>query len=266
MRAPSPGRDALLAAALILALAPVFEEIGRHVAINPWTTYVIGMVPLCVLAFARAERTAPQRSGLLWIAAALALEMLGLLAGPAQIGRLGVPLAAIGLARLLGRPALPGALLAGWLIPVPNAVLRLVSPELETLFLDVAARLASLAGADPVVSGVRVTVGDVEMRVFRGDGGLPLAIALAGAGWYAAVRRGAGLRGALAGGARFAAAAPFLQLATLTGVVTALPWLGSALAREVLTFAPWLAATAAGLVLGGREARPAACAQVASLA
>src|SRR5262245_30971925 len=154
MRAPSPGRDALLAAALVLALAPVFEEIARHVAMNPWTSYVLGMVPFCVLAFARAERTAPRRDGLLWIAAALALELLGLLAGPAQIGRLGVPLAAIGLARLLGRPALPGALLACWLVPIPNALLRAASPELERFFLDVAARLAGLLGADPVVSGV----------------------------------------------------------------------------------------------------------------
>ena len=80
-------------------------------------------------------------------------------------------------------------------------------------------------------------MGDTPLRVLRGDGGVPLAVALAGAGWYVAVRRGAGLGGAFAGASRFAAAAPFLQLATLTGVVAALPFLGSALAREVLTFA-----------------------------
>lgn len=264
MAAPSPGRDALLAAALGLALAPVFEEIAHHVAANPWTSYVVGMIPFCVLAFARAERLArPRRDGALWIAAAFALELIGLLAGPAQIGRLGIPLAAVGLARLLGRPALPAALLACWLVPIPNAVLRIASPQLETLFLEIASRGAALLGAEPLVSGVRVVVDETRLRVLRGDGGVPLAVALAGAGWYVAVRRGAGFRGALAGAARFAIAAPFLQLATLTGVVAALPWLGSALARDVLTFAPWLATSAVGLALGGREAR-ASCATVAS--
>ena len=163
MRAPSQGRDALLAAALLLALAPVFEEIGRHVAANPWTTYVLGHDPVLRAGVRARGAAAPaKRDGLLWIAAALALEMLGLLAGPAQIGRLGVPLAAVGLARLLGRPALPGALLACWLVPFPNALLRVASPGLEALLLDLAARGAALLGADPVVSGVRVTVGDVS--------------------------------------------------------------------------------------------------------
>jgi hypothetical protein len=256
MRAPSRGRDALLALALAVALAPVVEEIGRHVAANLWATYVLGMAALAAAAYALAEPTGrAHRDGIAWIAAALALELIGLLAGPAQIGRGALPLAAFGFARLRGRPGLAGALLALWLIPIPNLLLRIPSPGLETLFLTLAARGATLFGAEPVLSGVQVAVGDVGLRVHRGDGGVPLAVALAGAGWYVAVRRGAGLAGAAAGALRFAAAAPFLQLATLTGVVAALPSLGSELARSVLTFAPWLAVTAAALALGGREAR-----------
>jgi hypothetical protein len=256
MSAPSRGRDVLLAAALGLALAPVFEEIARHVVANPWAAYVLGMLPLCVLAYARSESGgAGHRDGALWIAAAFVFELVGLLAGPAQIGRLGVPLAAFGVARLRGRPGLAGALLALWLVPIPNLLLRIPSPGLESLMLSLAARGAALFGADAAVSGVDVDVSGVPLRVLRGDGGVPLAIALAGAGWYVAVRRGARLPGAAAGAVRFALAAPFLQLATLTGVVAALPWLGSALAREILTFAPWLATTAAALVLGEREAR-----------
>jgi hypothetical protein len=256
MGAPSPGRDLLLAAALGLALVPVFEEIGRHVALNPWVAYVAGMVPLCVLAFVRSEPTGrTHRDGALWIAAALALTLLGILAGPAQIGRLAIPLAAIGFARLRARPTLPAALLAAWLVPIPNLLLRIPSPELESVMLRLAAHGAALFGTDAVVSGLEVAVGDAGLRVLRGDGGVPLAVALAGAGWYVAVRGGAGFRGAFAGAARFAAAAPFLQLATLTGVVATLPWLGSALARDVLTFAPWLAGTAAGIALGERFGR-----------
>jgi hypothetical protein len=258
MSAPSRGRDALLAAALGVALVPVFEEIGRHLVANPWAAYVLGMLPLCALAYARAERSGrTHRDGAIWVAAALAFELVGLLAGPAQIGRIAVPLAAIGFARLRGRPAWAGALLALWLVPIPNLLLRIPSPGLESLLLHLAALGAALFGASPAVHGVEVAVGDTGLRVLRGDGGVTLAVALAGAGWYVAVRRGAGLAGAFAGAARFAVAAPFLQLATLTGVVAALPWLGSALAREILTFAPWLATTAAALLLGEREARVA---------
>lgn len=258
MPTATPGGDALLAGTLALALAPVLGEVAVHVAANPWAAYVLGMLPLCVLAFALAPPgRRPHRDGVAWIALALVLELLGLLAGPAQLGRLAIPLACLGFARLRGRPGISGALLGCWLVPVPNALLRVVSPGLESLLLAIAAHAAALFGSAPRLEGVEVVVGDAALRVLRGDGGVPLALALAGLGWYRAVRRDARIPAAIASAAGAAAAAPAIQLGALLAAILALPRLGSEATRALLTHGPWLAVCSAGLALAERGARPA---------
>ncbi len=107
-----------------------------------------------------------------------------------SLGLGGLALGIIGVAGWTGRPALPVALLVVWLVPVPIFVLESLSPDLESLWMQLLAPVAEGLGAEFERVGP-VAYGPDETRVefFPEDDGLVLAHALALVGFAQGLRR-----------------------------------------------------------------------------
>jgi hypothetical protein len=249
-----------------IALSPSLAELGSHWLAEPWTRYSALFVPLWILA-ARTDpgQARPRRLGFALVALGVAISVVAVGGGVARFGRLGIVLAAVGLAVALGAPALPRALVALFIVPVPSAVASAL-PGLEVGSARAAAWLAQAAGIE---AGVRATPGAIELVGSSGSlalapehGGLPLAALIGGLGWYGAVRRGASTRSALGACAR---TAPWAVLVQPIGLACAAGLLFSgapASARTVVDSGIWITtALVAGLVLlrsapPGRTRRP----------
>jgi hypothetical protein len=153
---------------------------------------------LCVLRGPRrVARPAPD--GRILLASALILEVLGIASGSWSIARLGLPFAVIGLSRLVGRPPLLVALLSFGAVPPPTSILHLTTPWAESAFAAFAALVGSAMGAPLAASGPLLRDPDAQLELAFNHSGLPLAVVLAQLGWYAAIRRGRGARGTVAG-------------------------------------------------------------------
>lgn len=255
------GSGWLLWAALALAVSPSLVDLGQHVATNPWARGA-AMFPflLAWLAFTTQERDRPARDGIVWLALGVAMTLVGVGGGMPRVGRPGIALAVIGLARATGAPPLRCACLAAFAIPLPTQLLAMLAPGLEAFAASLAARVASAAGAAAQVDWGRgaeirfvVPPGDA-LSLHPADGGLPLAWTLAGLGWFAALLRGASLRGAAARALRWSFAAIPVQLMVLS-VACAVALLGAATQARGLLDVAVPVAGAAGLALALRERR-----------
>src|SRR5690606_27207394 len=152
------------------------------------------------------------------VAAGLGLSLLAVGGGVARLGRLGIPLAVVGMARALGRPPLATALLALWMIPPPARVLTALAPGLEQAMAHAAAALAGALDVPARAAPYGLVLAGSTLELFAADGGIPLVVYCAGIGWWRAVRAGGGPRAALASAARYA---PFGGLAQAAGLALA---------------------------------------------
>jgi hypothetical protein len=241
---------------LAAALSPVLADLAQHWAAEPWARYSAVFVPLALsLAWSDAPSRRPRADGWLWIALALALALVSAGGGMARLGRPAIPIAVLGLARVLGRPAPVRAALAVWVVPLPNALLQATSPGLEWL---VGAGLARAA------AGLGIPLQWVQTRDFVGltapggslalggvQGGLPLVALLAGLGWYAAARHDAPLRAAARRALRWAPWGLVVQAAAIALAAVLLAAGSPGAARGLLVHATWIAVAACGLVLAG---------------
>lgn len=216
-----------------------------HLLERPWAAYCLVFVPLFVSELIRLPRR-PPRPGLAWtlLAIALAGELLLVGGGFTRSSRVFMPLAALGLGLLLGRPdARTSAILLGF-VPVPHAVVSSMSPWLEATWAGAAARLLRGLGLPTLVEGgryqTRLNLGTVQLPVIDVDGGLPIAALLFGLTWVAGCQRGWSVGATLLRALPVAALAVPVQIAALCSAALLLRsgWLSDA--RLFLDVAPFL--------------------------
>ena len=235
---------------LVLALGPAWLELFGHIRVEAWAGYVL-VVPLLLLwaAVGSPREPALPLLGAGLLVAALFAELVALVAGPLRAGRIALPLGALGISALVGRPARRFWPLALFLVPVPFALLRLFSPGLETLWLRGGALLARALGEPVTLSGTGAVSSGGVLGLTPGDGGLPLAALVAALGCFAAARGGHPALPALARGVLLAPLAlPVQALAVLLAVPLASGGHAPA-ARAWLDYGLPLACAGAGLGL-----------------
>lgn len=181
--------------AVAAALSPSLFDLGAHIAANPWVRGT-AIFPLLFAwcAFTDPAPPRPSRDGLLLLLLGVAAVFISVGGGMARVGRPGIALAVIGAARMTGRPSLPVALLAIWLVPFPTQFVEALAPGLDGLVARVAAALGNFAGVPAEADARRVTAlwfvtPSGPLHLFPGDGGLALAWTFAGLGWFAALQR-----------------------------------------------------------------------------
>ena len=257
------GRRVLLWVALCVALSASLVDLAEHLATSPWArgTALVALL-FAVGAWTDPAPPRPARDGFLWVALGLAVSLVCVAGGMTRAGRPGIAIAAIGLSRVLGRPSMPRAMLAAWVVPVPSALQNALAPGLAGLVAAAAAHAAPFAGVAAHVDASHVdrlvlATQSGALDLFPGDGGLPLAWTLSGVGWFAAVQRGGSWRAALARALRFALAAIPLQLAALAAACTLALLGATGAARALLDHAVVIAGVAALAVAMRGAAEPA---------
>jgi hypothetical protein len=234
------GRTAVLWLGLAAALSAPLADLATHVATWPWARgSALFVVLFAIATWTDPSPARPARDGWLWLGIGLVVSLVGVAGGMTRTGRPGIAIAAIGLARALGRPSLPRAAVAAWIVPVPSALQNAVAPGLAWLAAGVVARVGVLAGIPVLVDASKAGRLVFEaprgaLELFPGDGGLPLAWTLAGVGWFAVVQRGGTAGPALRRAVRFAIAALPLQLAALALACGSVLVGASALGRTLL--------------------------------
>jgi len=230
---------------LLVAFSPVLLDLLANAAHDPADRATL-LAPLLLALAWRSGPPDPPRPGLGLCAVLLGavLELLGILAVTWTLARLGLPVAALGVALWTGRPRLPCALLAFFVVPVPETVSMLGAPWLESWLGGLAASLVALFGPAFTVSGPVIRGAGGTLTLAAADAGIPLAAALASLGWFAAVRAGGGLPEAVARAALAALLAPPLQLVALVVAVAVLALGHADAARVGLSHGPWLLAAA----------------------
>ncbi len=215
----------ILGLGLLAGLWPALAEWAMHIAEQPAAAYAL-VFPLLLLAAARTTPpTEPDRAtGLLWIAAAAAVEVVAFGGGIERFGRLAIPLGIVGYLRFTGAAAMAPAALAFFIVPVPHAVVSLA--PLEAVWRAFAEFIVGSAGA--------------ELRLDAWDSGVRLVALFAGLGWYFDARSGGTWHGALRRGAQLAMLGLPVQLGF---VVAAVALSGAGLpheARALLTHGAWI--------------------------
>jgi len=189
----SPLGIALLWAAGLLAFQPVLADLLQHWRVNPWARYSLVFVPLFVLSLVRASgasRPAPApRAGVGWLAAGLALEVLSAAAGVVSVGRPGLALGLIGMARWCGLASYPAVFLALFIIPVPQ-----VAIEALTGRAAVVAQFALVADLlrdwlpPMLVEWPLAATSEAQLRLRPPYAGVPLLVGMLGLGFYRTIR------------------------------------------------------------------------------
>jgi hypothetical protein len=173
-------------------------------------------------------RGAPRSAGLALVAAALALELAGILSDIGSLARLGIPCMVMGVALVSGRPAPAAAALSLWLVPPPTLLLVQGSPAAESAVAALASLPFRALGFGVEALGPVLRARSEQMELTANQTGIHLALLLGELGWYA--------------GLRAREAAPRLLARAVLGVVAALPL---QLAGVALALAVWLAGSTA---------------------
>jgi hypothetical protein len=235
--------------ALMVAFSPVLADLARDLIDYPEGRFTLIAPVLLWLAWRRAPATAgaARRGGAIAIAVGVALQLVGIFVDAWSIARFGLPVAACGLARWLGRPNVAVAALAFFAIPLPDTIVLMPSPALETglaRFTEAALRGIGV----PVVSeGFSLFAGTARIELRPVECGVSLAFTLAALGWYAAAAAGEGVAAASRRAALFALfVIPIQPLVTFVSGIL----LGAGL-RDAgqlwLSHGGWLLASLAGL-------------------
>jgi hypothetical protein len=244
------GRSLVLWLALGAALSPSLVDLARHWALEPWARYSALFVPLLVLAGWTDPRAGrPRADGYALLGLGLILSVATVGGGMPRLGRPGIVLAVLGLARVLGRPSPARALLAAFAIPVPYALSSALGPGLALLAAHATAAAAHAAGGAVELlrsdGAIRLAGAQGSLTLGPVDGGLPAIALLAGLGWYRAARRGAPVAGAAWTALRWAPLGLAAQALLLAGAGTVFLVGQPAVARGILDHGVWAVAAAA---------------------
>jgi hypothetical protein len=228
-----------------VALSPTIAHSVELFADESWPHYVVVaplLLAICLLNDDGAHSATPNRrigGGI--IALALAVQLVGIASGSWSIARIGLPLAALGVALAVGRPPPLPMILCFWLIPAPNFLVTAATPWAESVLADVAARVVSTLGADVSVSGPLIQIGDAPLELTSAQGGIVTALVLAELGWYSAARDAtpswlAASRRVLLYGSAVAVVQPTAAIVA----VLILWWVGSTPAELWMSHGVWL--------------------------
>lgn len=233
-------RELLLWSALGVALSASWVDLVGHWIDEPWARPAVLFLPVFAVAAARDRgRQVPRRGGGLLVAAGLGLSLIAFGGGLDRLGRPGIPLSLIGMARALGRPSLATSLLALWVVPPPFSLSAALSPGVERGLAWLAAGAAEAGGLPVVLSPRMLEIAGATLEIRPTDGGVPLAVYLAGVGWWGAVRAGGGVRDALRAAVRIAPLGFFAQALALCLAFALLAANAPNAARTVLDHVAW---------------------------
>jgi len=242
--------------ALAAAFSPVLVDLARNLAASPEDRVTL-LAPLLLVLALRASVGAdapPHRDGLLWIGAGIFLQLFGILVEAWSVARIGLPIAAVGLARFAGRPPVAFVALLLFAIPVPDTLVNLFSPALEKAIAAAASAILHALGTEIETTGMALAAAGRRIVLDPTDGGANLAVALAAIGWYAAASAGNGMLRCMRNAVAFGLATFPLQI---LGVV-ATGWILAAgmpvAARFWLRHGIWMACSAALLAIVHRNA------------
>jgi hypothetical protein len=177
--------------ALGVAFLPVLMGIARDFMIAPHRrSYLLAPVLLLLCAVrGPSQVAAPRRDGLALMLVAVIFQFFGIASDTALIGRLGLALAVVGMARWHGSPKWTVAVLAFGAIPVPGAMLAYTTPSLESLWGGAAEQFVQLLGGAVNRSGPLFQTSAGRLELVATDGGIPLLAVLMELGWYSGIRR-----------------------------------------------------------------------------
>jgi hypothetical protein len=252
-----PGRAmvTLYVAATACALSPVLLDLGRHWMEEPLVRYSSLFVPLSVWQLRSASRLEPpRRDGYLWLGMAAVIVVVTVGGGFVRWGRPAIPLASVGLCRLLGGPRPSVALLTLFIVPVPTVVVDSLSPELPRALLALALPMSRLLCGGPAVqtAGLEwqqqafvVEAGEASLRIDAMDAGLSLVALCAGLGWLAAILRADALP--VIRSLRWSALGLPVQLLALSLALVLLELGAARLAEGLLVHAAWLCTAGVGV-------------------
>lgn len=241
--------------ALAVAFSPVLIDLARHLLAAPWARGAL-VFPWLVWLAARVDRPAGSPPlGRHWVGlalgAALVLQVVAIGGDAVRVARVGLVLAAALALWGTGTVGLRSAILALWILPVPSFVMEALSPNLEVA-------VARLAALGPAVSVGTTSAGDPALSTAAGsielapiDGGIALALGLAGVQWARSTLGGRSL-GACAGaavlGALIAVPLQVVLLLSASGLVAA-GLAPTEVARSLLDQAGAVLVAASGLAL-----------------
>ncbi|HPG28670.1 MAG TPA: hypothetical protein PLW10_23770 [Myxococcota bacterium] len=245
----APSRDRLFEAALWLGLgvafSPVLLELVGHWRAHPWARVSLVFPGLALEALRRgaagASRSTSRPILVLGLGLAIGLELVAISGDALRLGRLAFVLGAVALGIGLGRAGWVRALVLVWIVPLPSTLLELASPALEGAWGRLVA--AGLPGLEAIVARdgrIALAAGEARLPLEAPDGGLALAFALAGLGWYRAARRDLGGRAALQSALRAAGLFVPIQLGIVALAGALLVGGGARPAGFVLAQAGWL--------------------------
>lgn len=246
--------------ALFVAFSPILLDLAGQLAELPeerGIAFVALLLLLAILQDPVEEAASGHAAGLLGVGIGVLLLILGIVTGSWSIARVGLPVAALGLAIARGAPRPMVMVLAFLAIPIPHSLVLLTSPELETMLTRAAMGALSALGHSIPTTGASIGAAPDTIHLVPHQGVVTLGVPLAALGWYSAVREGSSPRTAVLRAAAGGLLALPLQLVVLivTGALVALgrPELGEIWVRHI----GWVAVSGCGLVWVLRLERPA---------
>jgi len=261
LKSESPLWLAAMVFGLMAAFWPVVSDLVSHIVTHPWARGAM-VFPLLVWIAVRAEgaNAGLERRWVLRLALpiALAIELVAVAGDVVRLGRVALVLAVAASLFGTGRAGLLTLSLTIWLIPLPSAIAEILSPSLESTWVQIAASPISgvsfAAGPDGLMLS---TEEGGRMVLVPAAGGLALAYALAGLAWFQGLMRRLPMHRLMG---RSAIAALFslpihLGVIGLATIMLSLSPMSSA-AQRLLEHGPWLIVVLAGLVLAVRERVP----------
>ena len=223
--------------ALALALSPTLYEWARHLAADDSREFSSLLpVVLMILANRLLPRLEPKHSrawGITLITGAMVLQMIGILADSWTLARLGVPIACLGMAQILGYPQPRSVLLIFFAVPLPTSIMSLTTPWLESSYVWPTAELFNQGfGAELSTSGPLFLWSGNFFELGAPDGGWITSLVLVQLVWFLGL--------VLA----WSLSRTIMLCAIAILLVWPLQWLGVLLALAIgITFSPGLAAS-----------------------
>lgn len=233
---------------LSFAFSPVIVDLLRSGSDHAfgWTLLVTPVLLARLLALEPGRQDAAPRFGLPLVLTGLLLGLLGIAVDSASIARIGLPVAAVGMAFWTGVPRPATAALSFWLVPIPTALLLAAPPSVESGLVQIAVVVLRPLVGEIQVAGPLMTIGAEQLQLGSGQNGLHVAVMLAQIGWYAAIRLDTPLaRGALRAGLATLLAPPLQLIGVGVGIVL-LATLGAQAAQVWLTYGVALAVAVLG--------------------
>jgi hypothetical protein len=219
-------RSIFVGAGLIFALSPALLEWANHIAAVPATAYALVFPLLLLIACRSVPTTRPSTlEGMIWIAAAVGVELVTFAGGVERAGRVAIPMGIIGFLRLIGAAPLASASLAFFVVPVPSAIASLA--PLDEVWKAFAEFVVGPSGGTLPVDGW--------------DSGARIVALFAGLGWYAEAKVGGTWAKSVQRGAQLAMLGLPVQLGAMIVAVAIARAGAPEVARAFLTHGLWMA-------------------------